>query len=525
MNVNKRYIAGAASAMVLALGLTACGGSGSSAGGAASGSADGNADGESTAAAGGPEQCGATSTDPISWMTMLHTPTTPADSGPVTEALKEHTGEDFTIQWVPDASKEEKINATLSSGTLADLTSLTLVTTSTTVRNALNSGMFWDVEPYLEQFDNLKNINPQTIEVGRVGGKLYGVPFQKPIARYGVLVRQDWLDELGLEVPHTLEEIEAVAREFKDKKGGAIIDRAESFLVGFPKVAGYFGSGDKFEVDENGDIVSTYGTDAWKEAMEWYQGLYADGLINQEFVTTQKQNQQDAIAQDKGGIVFTGLMEARNYNALAENADPNTPMEWAFINDVTWGDVPRRIVSDTNGGFGGLLSISKDKVKCEEDVLRILGFIDSLMDEEAFSLMTNGVEGVHFNKSADGVIEIIDQTKWEQDVQPFSSSRPSELVTTFKNANENVNKGNELIADNAEFAVINPAQALDSETYNKEYSLVEQAINDAYNKFIMGQISMADYEKVIADQEGKTLGTILEEFNASKAEAEAAKTS
>src|SRR5690625_4889742 len=60
----------------------------------------------------------------LTWMSMLHTPTTPEASGPIMTALKEHSGVDFEFQWVPDASKEEKINAALASGSLADINTL-----------------------------------------------------------------------------------------------------------------------------------------------------------------------------------------------------------------------------------------------------------------------------------------------------------------------------------------------------------------------------------------------------------------
>src|SRR5690625_7908047 len=69
-----------------ALALSACGGSGGDSGGSSGGG-------------------GA-----LTWMAMLHTPTTPDASGPVHSSLAELTGQDFDIQWVPDASKEEKMN-------------------------------------------------------------------------------------------------------------------------------------------------------------------------------------------------------------------------------------------------------------------------------------------------------------------------------------------------------------------------------------------------------------------------------
>jgi len=489
-----------ASAAVAALALTACGSSGD----------DPGADDADT-----PKS--------ITWMTILHTPTTPESSGPIQSALEEYTGTELDFQWVPDASKDEKINAALASDTLGDITSLTNIT-NTSVRQALKSGQFWDVEPYLKDYPNLAQINEQTIASARIDGHLYGVPFQKPIARYGVLVRQDWLDNLGLATPHTIEELSEVAVAFatqdpdgngKDDTTG-FIDRLESFKLGFKSLAGYFGAGNNFVVTDDGEVIPTFLTDEFTEAMEWYRGLYEQGAVNGEFVTMQKQNQLDAIAQGKGGIVVTGLFEAKNYMNLATSADPNTPMAWALINDVTFEDVPRRILSDTNGGFGGWLAISTTKVKSEDELKSILAFIDKLLDEEAFSLMTNGIEGEHYSIS-DGIVTIDDQSTWEQEVQPYNSSRPSDNVKTFLSSTPYVNEGNEKIAENTDFAVIDPTLPLTSATFDQSWSTIQQAANDAYNKYIVGQLDMDGFTAAVEKLRGQGLDKIIEEFTASYA--------
>jgi putative aldouronate transport system substrate-binding protein len=495
------FAKGAASAAVVALALTAC-----------SGGAEETGEGEA-------------STEPITWMTMLHTPTTPAADGPIEAALEDFTGEKFEVQWVPDASKEEKVNAALASGSLADIVALTM-TTSSTVRQAMSSGMFWDVEKYLADYPNLSKIDPQTLDAAKLDGHLYGVPFQKIKARYGVVVRQDWLDNLGLEVPHTIEDLTKVAEAFatqdpdgngKDDTTG-FIDRQESFGVGFRSLAGYFGAGQQFQVTDDGQVVPSFTTDEYKEAMEWYRGVYEAGGVNQEFVTVQKQNQQDAIAQGKGGIVVTGLFEAKNYMGLAQNADPDTKMAWALVNDITAGDVERRILTDTNGGLGGWLAFPKSEVKTEADLKRMLNFVDKLLDEEAFALMTNGIEGTHYDIDADGVVTITDQTAWEQEVQPYAGSRPSEKVVTYKSTTPYVDEGNEKMAENEEFVVVNPAQSLSSETFDQQWSTIEKKVNDAYNQYIMGQIEMADFDAVIEEVRGQGLDDIIAEYSAAYAE-------
>ena len=121
MRIPKKTAVSAATFAALALALSACGGGSGGGGGSPSG-------GETSGAAAAFDR-------PITWMSMLHTPTTPTADGPIHEALVEHTGAEFEIQWVPDASKEEKLNAALASNTLSDITSLTLID-STTVRNA-----------------------------------------------------------------------------------------------------------------------------------------------------------------------------------------------------------------------------------------------------------------------------------------------------------------------------------------------------------------------------------------------------
>ena len=458
----------------------------------------------------------------VSWMAILHSPTPPEPDGPVESALQEHTGIDIDFQWVPDSVREEKLSAALASDRLTDIVTLPRVN-DTTIRRALTSGQFWDIEEYLDDFPNLAEIDPQTLEGARIDGYLYGVPIQKPKARYGVLVRQDWLDNLGLELPHTIDELGEVARAFahddpdgngKDDTYG-ILDRQESFSLGFATIAGYFGAGLAFELDDDDNVISSYDTPALKEAMEWYRDLYDDGAINHEFVTLQKADHMDAYGTGKGGIFIGTLDTGSGFTNLAADIDPGSPMVWSRVNDMTYEDVPRRITSDTNGGLGGWLAISKSSVTNEEDLRIVLGFIDGLMDEEAFSVMTNGVEGTHFQFDDDGVVEILDQKKWTEEVEIFKSSRPSELVTTYLTEDPTVNEANEMIAENADYAVTNVAQSLSSKTFDSRWSQIGQVATDAYNKFMVGEIDIDGYQSAIDEARADGLGQIEQEFTAS----------
>ncbi|MDE1549430.1 extracellular solute-binding protein [Jeotgalibaca caeni] len=494
--------------------LAACGGEGAGSAGETTSKDTGSSQSSETTATEN------TSTkDSVSWMTMLHTPAPP--SGDVESKLEEHTGMDIEFQWVPDASKEERINAALASGTLADIVSLTQIS-NTTVRQALASGMFWDVEPYLDQFENLATISDETIEVSRIGGKLYGVPFQKQVARYGTLIRKDWLENLGLEVPKTVEELGEVARAFSedDPDGNGvddtvgIVDRAESYAVGFRYLSGIFGAGNFFDVNDKGEIIPSFMQPEFKEAMEWYREVYSNGWMNSDFAVMAKNDQKDYLVNGKGGIVFSGLFDANNYMMGAVGTPQEETMDWVLVNDLTHEDVERRVLSDTNGGMGGWLAIPKTNVETEEDLLVVLQFINDLMDMEPYTLMTHGIEGVHYEIAEGDIYKRLDDTVWQQEVQPYAGSRPSELVASFKVESELSNEATEKIEENTEFAVINPAQPLESETYTTQWSSLVEGIEDAYYQYMMGEIEMDGFDAAVDTFLQNGGQTVIDEFTA-----------
>ena len=499
MKLNRRLGISAASVAVAGLALTGCGAS----------DGGGNNVEESKS---------------ITWMSILHSPTTPEPGGPVETALKDITGYDLKLQWVPAANASEKLTAAIASDTLADIVTVSsLGFTSPTIRQAMKSGQFWDVTDYLDDYPNLAAVmNDQVKRDASIEGRMYGMPQVKEKARYGILVRQDWLDNLGLEAPHTVEELGEVARAFttqdpdgngKDDTTG-FIDRLESFDLGFRNIAGWFGAGSEFEENADGEIVASFSTDAFKEAMEWYRDVYDDGAINQEFVTVQKQNQYDAIAQGKGGIVSTGLFEARGFMQLAESADPDTPMQWALINDMTYKDVPRRTLSDTRGGIGGWYVFPKSEVKDEEELKAVLQYVNDINSEEVFGIMTNGIEGVHYNVGAGGEIETIDEGKWAAEVQPYQSSRITQNLVNYPSSAPYVTEAAEKMLEQEEFVVTNPVQSLQSDTYDSRWSEVVTAAKDAYNKYMVGQIDMAGYEAEIEKLRSGDLGKIEAEYTA-----------
>ena len=114
-----------------------------------------------------------------------------------------------------------------------------------------------------------------------------------------LMINQNWLDQLGLDVPETLGDVESVAKAFKDAKladdatvpilGPSNANRlystfndSSNCLMGLDAVFGAMGAYPGFFYEKNGDIVYGSLTQETRDALELLQKWYAEGLLDPE---------------------------------------------------------------------------------------------------------------------------------------------------------------------------------------------------------------------------------------------------
>ncbi|MDO3409678.1 extracellular solute-binding protein [Saccharibacillus sp. CPCC 101409] len=454
----------------------------------------------------------------ITWLNILHTASPPTDT--VLNKLEEKTNADIQFSWIPDASKEERINTALASDSLADIVTLTLLDNSS-VRNSLKSGLFWEVEPYLNDYPNLAKISEDTRRSASIDGKLYGVPFQKDLARNGITIRKDWLDKLGLETPHTTDELMEVARAFtEDDPDGngkrdttGFVDRSDLIYGAFKTLSSYFGTPNNWAVSDDGKMTPEFMTDSYISTMNYMKELYENGYINKDFAVTAKTDQQQKFAQGKAGIYVGAIFDSKNLLNMAKGIQDN--MELALVNDITQnGDESERAIWAANNGIGGLLAFPRSEVKDEAELKRVLKFVNDLMDEDAYALMTYGIEGTHYTVDDQDAATITNTDLWQQEVQPFAASRPKESGYPIHDADPLKQESDKLIAENANYAVLNPAYSLESETYNTQGSELQKIVVDATYKYILGEIDEAGFKSAVKNWRKSGGDSIISEYEA-----------
>ncbi len=187
-------------------------------------------------------------------------------------------------------------------------------------------------------------------------GKMIGIPNPGPLdPSYGNLVwyRSDWLEELGLEVPKTLEDIEELARAFMDKHPGTYgIAAHKNFGGSSGNLMMVLNAYDVHEgwIEKDGELqfgqIQPETKDALARLHEWYK----EGLLAEDFAIKDPDNELQAdIASNKVGIFFSGSHFPNGGAGRALKANnPEADVDWIMAPDIHGGIAKQDATSRAN---------------------------------------------------------------------------------------------------------------------------------------------------------------------------------
>ncbi|MBW7461450.1 extracellular solute-binding protein, partial [Paenibacillus sepulcri] len=184
----------------------------------------------------------------------------PSPDDPIIKAIEDYTNTKLDIQWVPGTTYPDKLNATIASGSLPMV--VLLQDRQESVVNAMRSGYFWEIGPFLKDYPNLeRSLNKQVLKNVSLDGKIYSIFRSRSLVGDGMIFRKDWLDNLGLKAPTTTDELYNTIKAFtlddpdKDGKNNTVGVAEESLLRGFNFILAAFGGGNLWDV-KDGKLVS-----------------------------------------------------------------------------------------------------------------------------------------------------------------------------------------------------------------------------------------------------------------------------
>ncbi|MCU6796299.1 extracellular solute-binding protein [Paenibacillus sp. WQ 127069] len=450
----------------------------------------------------------------LTMMNMYYSAEPPKADNEVIRIIEDYTGSKLEMMWVPNSAYNDKVNATIAAGELPQIMMIGS-NKSQGIINAVQSGMFWEVGPYLKDYPNLAKLNPMVMNNIAVDGKIYGIYRSRPVAREGIILRKDWLEAVGLPEPKTIDDVFNVIKAF-GKKDPDQNGKEDTFgmyegrgMNGFQTILGWYGGANLYAV-ENGRIIPDFMTKPYLEALKFYKRLYDEKLINQDFAVVPGTKRQEAVNQGKTGLIISTLDDVNaGFNDLAK-ANPKAVLD--VVSRIQGPQGERLMLF--NGGYFGAYMFPKTSVKTEQELKQILGVIDKLMDKKIQNLFEWGVEGKHY-KIENGKPVRTDGKAYESDINAVNQIRLDDggLADAGEDA-PIVKKYKQMFKDNAAIAIANRAEPYQSATLAEKGSEITKIIQDARVKFIMGNIDENGWNQAVEQWRKSGGDQVIEEYSA-----------
>lgn len=428
----------------------------------------------------------------------------PEDGGEIEVALEEVIGTDLDITWVPNSSYEDKTNITLAGD---DIPHVMVIQGKTPgfVRNA-QAGAFWDLTEHLGNYEFLTTNLPEVEKAASVNGQVFGIFRARDAMRASVILRKDWLEAVGMEAPKTVDDLYEVAKAFTndDPDGNGQDDTYGLIIPKWPGTIGtnspydvietWFGAGNRW-TERDGQLVPSFTTDEWLEAIDYEKRLVDEGLVNPDYATFDSANWNEPFLNAKGGIIVDVHSRAGVLMNLFKESDPDTFQDYVEISGNLEGPDGELHAHPTTG-YSGFLAIPKTKVTTEEELQAVLSVLNELNTPEAGKILNHGIEGVTYNVEDDRAVPVDDAPQELKDavlsfsqlgmnVNGFQGYLPAQ-ATDYER--EMYDKRKEIEASDLEKAQFDPSAAYVSETYVSKGAQLDNIMFDARLQYIAGQI-------------------------------------
>ncbi len=327
---------------------------------------------------------------------------------PGTKELEERTNVKLNVSMHPNNDFTSKYNVLAASGDIPDISRLSAFD----YQNFADQGLFLDLTDYIDEYGpNLRKAIPAELwELTQYKGKQFVIPYENTAGKEVPVVRGDWLEALGLDLPTNLDEFEAMLKAFTfddpDQNGvndtygmGVTNTYSESFMPIFGAhgiAPGFIGGSTPMPSFVKGDqIVPVAVSPEYKASIAYIKRLWDAKVIDPEIFTIKADQAQQKAAQGKIGY----------FNAWWSIAPQQLVMQLKMneiVPEAKWDPIFPGLTGPEGksgmfsfGNIGASVAISA-KSKHPEEAIR---FLDYLATEEGWELARFGLKGEHYTSA------------------------------------------------------------------------------------------------------------------------------
>lgn len=280
-------------------------------------------------------------------------------------------------------------------------------------------GIFLPLDEYIDEYaPNFKQIleDYPSVQQGvtMADGKIYGFPTIYDPEFEGLRggmpwINEEWLDELDLDQPESLEEFYETLKAFKENDpngNGEEDEKGWGSSYGIDPVIntlrGSFGLNKQGTMNPNlqfkegtEEFEFVPATDGYKELLQYLNKLYAEGLLQQDIFTLEAHE-------------FAADASKGNYGVLS-SIDPAELLKLDQYGsmEVLAGEDGEKLYTAMSNGLGNLgMFVLTDKVENPEAMVR---WMDYFYGEEGSKMFFMGFEGVTYEEDEDGNVNYLEE--------------------------------------------------------------------------------------------------------------------
>ena len=350
-----------------------------------------------------------------------------------------------------------------------------------------------------------------------------------------IALREDWLKELNLEMPTTLDELTAVLTAFRnnDPNGNGVADEVPVTMRWWwftqylwPTFGLNANPNELVSLDENGTPQLEILTDNYKAWVEYIHMLYENELIDRNVFTPQDMESRVAELLNNeestmGGFSWWSTSVAYAFTSTyLRQFDSDASMAILPMLTSEWCDAPVQNMTSALNGAGVITASCKDPVAA-------IKFIDYCFSEEATMLNVYGVRGETYELDENGnpyyldsYLAIEDTASWSK-IEGYGMVRgifgkyTTILVSPDKEYNDTIRRDIDAVASRANGVPFPSSLPLTSEqTMLKEQLTLDlnTFIDENLMKFIIGTRDLAEWDDFVTElKEDYQIERLLEE--------------
>lgn len=439
-----------------------------------------------------------------------------ANSNEVWAEIQRRTGVDIVFVLANFFTQQDQFNLMVSSGDLVAVMNNVMGLYSGGPDGAIEEDLFINLADYLEYAPNYSaiiNSDPQIYsEVTTTGGNLAAFYSFHEYNKWGgkgdkgYFIRQDWLDELGLDMPTTYDELHDVLVIFRDEKGATSAFAPQTSGLSDFMCAGFgFGGNQTGFIVVDGEIKFSPLEPGYREYLELMNTWYNEGLVYKDYYTFTNPFMFDDTAMLASGEVAVYHNEVSTMTSYAELMDdPFIVKAIAPLSKEKGGVVYNTEFRQT------CVDTSRWTIttNCEnpEIVVRVA---DYLYSQEGILLGNYGIEGVTFNYDDNGKPVLADWILYPSDgyaARDMLALHLNDAAGTVLDARRlavnytdlQLSAYDDWLSANIDFSRNLPTDDLlnaeEKMEYSRIYSDIQTFVEEQLNKYIIGQASFDTYD-------------------------------